>query len=159
MSAFEIRRFVPPNSGDALEMLDALLPEDRRDGPLPPEGDLAAAVADRRAILIGALWDGAAAGHASGFVTAGLIRAGDVAILDDLLAAPLFRGRGQALALRFREAALAVARRPMAMWSGTDQDNIACQRAFRASGGAPATPGVHFVEFAWPAQDQIGGTP
>ena len=118
---------------------------------------MAATLADRRMILIGAFAEAAPAGYVSGLVMRSFTRAGDTAMLDDLLVAPRFRGRGlvRELMRRFRETAQAEGEPPLAMYSGTDRDNLPCARAFLASGAVPEAPEL-YVEYQWPTDPGAG---
>lgn len=129
--------------------LDALLPPDWRDGPLPSVERLKAILSDRRIIIIIAEGDNSPVGYVSGQIAPSLCREGDTATLDDLFvsSASRRRGIGKALVRAFRSEALTMASRPLSMWSGTGVDNLACRRVFESEGAKAV--GETYVEYVW----------
>ncbi|MGF1620190.1 MAG: GNAT family N-acetyltransferase [Rhodomicrobiaceae bacterium] len=157
-SGYVIRKPGPEQADDAVRLLDALLPDDWREGPMRDAASMAETLRFPGTILIGA-WDvdQRPAGYVSGLVMPALTQIGETAMLDDLFVAAPARGKGlgSALVRAFRKAALARRNGPLVMWGATATDNAACDRAFRAAGGSP-DDGEIFREYRWPAEPDEG---
>lgn len=148
-----IRRMTPDDAGDLIAAFDAMLPADWRDGPLPDASRMAEVLANEHLVVIAAFAEAAPAGYVSGFVLPALNNNGSVVMLDDLLVAESFRsqGLGRRLVEAFKVAAKKMAMPPVVMWSGTGVDNIACQKAFEAT-GAERVDEI-YAEYEWEQLD------
>ncbi|MEO1243081.1 MAG: GNAT family N-acetyltransferase [Pseudomonadota bacterium] len=153
MIACALRRMTPDDAGDLIAAFDAMLPDDWRDGPLPDAARMTEVLSDECVIVITAFDKKAPAGYVSGFILPALNRNGSVVMLDDLLVAEGYRnqGLGRRLVEAFKDAAKGVATAPIAMWSGTGVDNIACQKAFIGAGGKAVDEA--YTEFEWKRLD------
>ena len=150
-AGYRLRPLGPTDAATAIAVLDAILPDDWRDGPLPDPAQMARALGHPGALLLIAETNaGLPVGCVSGTVTPGLLARVDVAFLDDLLVAREHRSRGlgRALVSAFRATAIQIAARPVAMWGATNVGNIGCDRAFRATGGVAEAD--TFREYNWP---------
>jgi len=158
-TGYLIRRLGPEQAVEAVRLLDALLPDDWREGPMREVKSMADALCFTGTILIGAWNSGQPAGYAYGLLVPALTQTGETAMLDDLFVSASSRGAGlgSALVRAFRNVVLESCRGPVVMWSTTATDNSASDRAFRATGGSP-DQGEILREYRWP-KTRGRGTP